>query len=445
MDISIPPQVDDILRKLTGNGQEACVVGGCVRDSLLGRKPNDWDVATSSRPEETKRIFAGTPTIETGLKHGTVTVLSGGMPVEVTTYRVDGAYSDGRHPDAVAFTGSLKEDLARRDFTINALAYRPGSGLVDLFGGRDDLAGRRIRCVGEADRRFREDGLRILRALRFASVLGFSIEQETAAAALRNRELLDRIAKERIQAEFTKLLCGKGAAKILREYREIIARFIPEIRPAFGFEQHNPHHSFDVWEHTLRCVDAVEPEPALRLAVFLHDLGKPSCYSRDADGVGHFYGHAAAGGELARKILARLRYDKKTAGTVLTLVKCHDQPLPPDERLLRRRLNKLGEKNLRLLFRVAAADTKGKSPADRARLASLRKAEAVLETLLARNACFSLGGLAVNGGDLLKIGVPEGTEVGRTLRALLDAVMDGKCPNSKEALLAYARKGVTGP
>jgi tRNA nucleotidyltransferase (CCA-adding enzyme) len=270
MKIKIPSQVDGVLKRLSENGREAYAVGGCVRDSLLGLTPNDWDVATSALPEETERIFADCRVIETGLKHGTVTILSGGMPIEVTTYRIDGAYSDGRHPDDVSFTRNLKDDLARRDFTVNALAYNPESGLADCFGGRQDLADGIIRCVGDADIRFREDGLRILRALRFSSVLGFSIESRTAESALRNRDLLDRIAGERIQAEFTKLLCGRGAAEVLRKFREIIAQFIPEIRPSFGFDQHNPHHSYDVWEHVLHSVNAVTPEPVLRLTMFLH-------------------------------------------------------------------------------------------------------------------------------------------------------------------------------
>lgn len=440
MVIQIPPQVDDILKKFTQSGQEAYIVGGCVRDSLLGKQPNDWDVATSARPEETQRIFQGTPIIETGLKHGTVTILSGGMPVEVTTFRIDGAYSDGRHPDGVSFTGNLQEDLARRDFTVNALAYNSKDGIVDCFGGMDDIKEQEIRCVGEADKRFQEDGLRILRALRFSSVLGFSIEKETAASILRNRELLHRIAKERIQAEFTKLLCGKDAAKVLREFREVIAQFIPEICAAFEFEQHNPHHSYDVWEHTLHCVDAVEPEPVLRLTMFLHDLGKPLCYSRDAKGIGHFYGHAAKSEELAHKILTRLRYDKKTENTVLTLVKNHDLPLQPEERTLRRRLNKLGEPNLRLLLKVTEADTKGKDIPDCERFESLRKANLILDSILEQNQCFSLDSLAVKGSDLLEIGIPEGISVGRTLQKLLDAVMDGKCPNSKPELLQYAHR-----
>ena len=443
MELLIPPEVDAILNRFTENGREAYAVGGCVRDSLLGLEPHDWDVATSALPEETERIFSDRRVIETGLKHGTVTVLWNGMSVEVTTYRVDGPYSDGRHPDGVAFTRSLEEDLARRDFTVNALAYRKEAGLVDCFGGRRDLADGVIRCVGDADVRFREDGLRILRALRFASTLGFSIEEKTAESAVRNRGLLDRIAGERIREEFLKLLCGRGAVPVLRRYREIIAQFLPELRPAFGFEQHNPHHSYDVWEHTLHSVEAVEPESVLRLTMLLHDIGKPFCFTRGADGVGHFYGHPEKSAELARAILDRLRFDRKTASAVVTLVKSHGLPLLPEERCLRRRLNLLGERNLRLLVRVEEADAKSKASPDEAYLAALGKIPAALDRMLAERQCFRLKDLAVDGNDLLRAGVPEGAAVGETLRALLGAVLDGRCANSKPELLRYAlgRKG----
>ncbi len=439
MNLFIPPQVDGILERFAENGREACAVGGCVRDSLLGLEPNDWDVATSALPEETERIFADRRIIETGLKHGTVTILWDGLPVEVTTYRIDGAYSDGRHPDGVSFTGNLKDDLARRDFTVNALAYSKKDGLVDCFGGRRDLADGVIRCVGDADVRFREDGLRILRALRFSSVLGFSIEQKTAESALQNRCLLDRIAGERIRSELLKLLCGWDAGRVLREFREIFVQFIPELRPMFGFEQHNTHHNCDAWEHTVRCVEASEPEPVLRMTMLLHDVGKPSCFTQGPDGVGHFYGHPQKGAEIARGILSRLRFDKKTAETILTLVQSHGLPLIPEERCLRRRLNLLGERNLRLLVRVEEADAKSKAFPNEEYLAGLRAVPAVLDGILEQEQCFRLKDLAVRGGDLLRAGVPAGKTVGEMLHVLLDAVLDGKCANSKPELLRYAQ------
>ena len=440
MIVKIPPEVDSILQILTQSGFDACVVGGCVRDSLLGKEPKDWDAATSAVPEETKKALARFPVIETGLKHGTVTVLSGSLPVEVTTYRIDGAYSDGRRPDKVTFTRLLREDLSRRDFTINALAFRRTGGLVDEFGGQADLKARVVRCVGDPDLRFREDGLRILRALRFASVLDFSIEAETSRSIHENRAMLDGIAKERIRAEFVPLLCGPGAERVLRDYRDVAARFVPEIAASFGFRQNNPHHPYDVWEHTLKSVAASPPEPVLRLTMFLHDLGKPFCYTEDQNGVGHFYGHAAKSAAMARAILKRLRFDRKTEETVTLLVGRHGLPLFDDEKSLRRRLNRLGETDLRRLLEIRAADTLAKSPRDRDGLGQLDRTRAALERILNERQCFSLRDLAVRGNDLIAAGVPEGEEVGRTLRALLGAVIEGKCPNDREKLLRYAER-----
>lgn len=439
MQFQIPSQPALVLGKLAAGGYRAHLVGGCVRDELLGRTPRDWDVTTDALPEETARIFAGIPVIPTGMKHGTVTVLAGGTPVEVTTYRVDGAYSDGRHPDSVRFTRSLAEDLARRDFTVNALAYSEADGLVDLFGGKEDLAAGVIRCVGDPDDRFREDSLRVLRALRLCSELGFTLESKTAAAALRNRALLERVSAERIRGEFTRLLCGKEAASVLRRFREIAAVFVPEIRPAFGFDQRNPHHAYDVWEHTLRALEAVELEPVLRLTMFLHDLGKPACFSLDRKGIGHFYGHPQKSAELAGEILARLKYDTRTRKTVALLVARHGLPILPDERCLRRRLNMMGEADLRLLVKIQEADAKGKGVSNSAYLAGLAKVPAILDRMLEEQQCFSLRGLAVDGDDLAAAGVPVGPEIGRILRVLLGRVLDGSLPNTREALLESAR------
>ncbi|OCN02761.1 tRNA nucleotidyltransferase [Clostridium sp. W14A] len=439
MIVKIPSQVDSVLQILTRNEFDACVVGGCVRDSLLGKAPTDWDVATSALPEETMRVLDGFSIIKTGLKHGTVTVLSDGMPIEVTTYRVDGAYSDGRRPDEVTFTGLLTEDLSRRDFTVNAMAYRRTGGLVDRFGGRDDLKQKTIRCVGNPDIRFREDGLRILRALRFASVLDFTIDSETAESLNRNRTMLDGIARERICSEFTKLLCGPGAERILREYRSVIEEFIPEIGASFDFPQNNPHHIFDVWEHTIRSVAAAPADLTLRLTMLLHDLGKPYCYSEDRSGIGHFYGHPEISGKMADVILKRLRYSRKMIGTVALLVRQHDLSLSGGEKILRRRLNRLGEDNLRMLIEVRRADTLAKSLKDQEKLPLLENIREMFETIIREKQCYSLRNLAVNGADLIDAGVPEGAEVGRLLTLLLDAVIEGKCANQREALLDYVK------
>jgi tRNA nucleotidyltransferase (CCA-adding enzyme) len=440
MIVKIPPQVDSILQILTHSGFDACVVGGCVRDSLIGKTPTDWDIATSALPEESMRVLNRFSIIKTGLKHGTVTVISDGMPVEVTTYRIDGAYSDGRRPDSVSFTRLLQEDLSRRDFTVNAMAYRRTGELVDEFGGQQDLQQKIIRCVGDPDRRFQEDGLRILRALRFASVLNFAIEAKTSDSLIKNRHMLDHVARERISAEFTKLICGPGAEQVLREYREVFAQFIPEIRAAFDFPQNNPHHIYDVWEHTLKSVAAIPPDPALRLTMFFHDLGKPLCYSEDKNGTGHFYGHPETSAELTQSILKRLRYSKKIIRDVTLLVREHDLSLPDNEKILRRRLNRLGEENLRRLIKIRAADTLAKCPEDQQKLSLLNKTQEVLERILKEKQCFSLRDLAVKGDDLIAAGIPQGSEVGLLLSQLLNAVLDGTCPNQRDALLNYAKR-----
>lgn len=438
MNLRIPPYAAAVMRRLEENGFEAYAVGGCVRDSLLGLEPKDWDVTTSALPEQAERALSEFRTVETGLKHGTITAVSEGKPVEVTTYRIDGDYSDHRHPDGVTFTRSLAEDLARRDFTVNAMACGLSGELVDRFGGCADLGRGLIRCVGDPDRRVQEDGLRILRALRFASVLGFSIEEKTGCAALKNRALLNGISPERSSKELSALLCGKNAPAVLRKYREIIGTLIPELRAEFGFPQDNPFHCFDVWEHTVKAVGEIEADPVLRLVMLLHDTGKPLCRTTDKNGVGHFYGHAEKSAELAQNILKRLKFNGKTVRSVSALVRFHDLPLSADEKLLRRRLNLLGEKNFRLLLKVRAADIRAQAPDRLYRLDSLAETEGALEKILAQGQCFSLKDLAVNGSDLTAAGVPRGPETGRLLRLLLGAVLDGTCPNTKENLLRLA-------
>ncbi len=440
MKIIIPSQVETVIEKLRNCGQEAFIVGGCVRDSVMGLTPHDWDVATSARPNEIKAAFSGFRLVETGIKHGTITVLMDKMPIEVTTYRVDGEYSDNRHPDQVHFTRSLKEDLSRRDFTVNALAYNHAEGIIDCFNGLEDIEKEQIRCVGEPDLRFQEDGLRILRALRFASVLGFSIEETTAKSILRNDALLDFIAKERINAEFTKLLCGKNVKDVLRDYRTVVGRFLPEINAMFEFHQHNNYHIYDVWEHTLEAIASVEPTAVLRLTMLLHDIGKPSCFTQDEKGVGHFYGHDKKSVELSIGILQRLKYDGGTINQVLTLVQYHDSTLSPEGKSLRRLLSVLGEENLRLLLKVKAADIMAQNPIYSGRLNDLKEAEAVLNHIISQNLCFSLKNLEINGKDLLSLGIPQSAEIGRILSVLLNEVIDDKCPNKHRALMDRARQ-----
>ena len=306
MRFELPAGAAFIIDRLNKHGHRAYVVGGCVRDCLLGIMPKDWDICTSALPEEMQRIFRDQHVVETGLKHGTLTVVIDHIPYEVTTFRVDGEYTDHRHPDEVRFVRDVREDLARRDFTVNAMAYHPEEGLVDAFGGQEDLAAGIIRCVGEAERRFDEDALRILRALRFASTYCFAIEEHTAAAVHSLKETLADVAAERIRVELAKLLCGKGAGDILRSYHDVMGQVIPQVRPMVGFEQHTPHHRYDVWEHTIRAVEAVPATEVLRLTMLLHDSGKPAAFTMDENGVGHAYGHQKISAEIADKVLTSL-------------------------------------------------------------------------------------------------------------------------------------------
>ncbi len=428
----------EILSALEASGHEAWCVGGCVRDALLGRMPEDWDVATSALPEETMAVFG--PLAEpTGLKHGTVTVRTEGGPVEVTTFRVDGDYHDHRRPDLVAFTASLEEDLARRDFTVNAMALDLRGELRDPFGGRADLERRILRCVGDPSARFREDALRILRGLRFAAVLGLEIEEGTAAAIHRDRDGLEDIAPERIWIELSKLLTGSRAAEVLRAFPDVFGVFWPELLAMVGFEQHNVHHCYDVWEHSLHAVSSTGPDLALRCASLLHDVGKPSTFTLDERGVGHFFGHAKAGVALADGMLRRLRVQNVFRERVVRLVAYHDRGIPRTEKAIRRALYALGEEDLRRLICLKRADNLAQAPAYRHRQRELDRAEEILEGLLAADACFSLRQLAVDGNDLLSLGL-RGPAVGASLRRLLDAVLDGTLPNDREALLCAVQR-----
>lgn len=435
--ICLPPQVNTAMSLLEAAGFEAFLVGGAVRDQLRGAGPGkDWDLATSAHPQEVEAVFAGYRVIRAGWKHGTVTVHVDGLPLEITTYRTGGA-GPGR------FSGRLEEDLAHRDFTMNAIAYRPGTGLVDPYGGRSDLDRGVIRCVGDPDRRFREDGLRLLRALRFAAVFGMRLAPDTADAVHRNRELLRSVAPERMGAEWTSLLCGPQAACVLRIFADTAAVSIPELAPLFHFDQHNPHHDRDVWEHTLAVLSAAPPEPVLRWAALLHDCGKPLCFSMGEDGTGHFYGHAAQSARLADTVLARLCCDTSSRTRITALIRYHDTPIVPEPRPVCRLLNRLGPEGARQLIALHRADTLGQSALCRDRLTQYRRAEAVLEALLREKACFSRRDLAVRGGDLTALGL-RGRAVGAGLQACLEAVLDGRVPNQRDALLDFLRSGLPG-
>ena len=441
--ITLPSPVSFLMNRLCQAGFSAYAVGGCIRDSLLGRSPHDWDICTSALPEQIQHVFADQRLVTTGLKHGTVTVVLDHIPFEITTFRVDGAYSDHRHPDGVIFVRDIRDDLARRDFTINAMAFSSSEGLVDAFEGQRDLDRHIIRCVGDPSLRFEEDALRILRALRFASVYDFTVDPLTDEALRRLAPTLSRVAAERIREEFIKLLCGPGAGRILRSYPRVIAEFLPEISPMIGYDQNNHHHLYDLWEHTVRAVENIPPDPVLRVTMLLHDTGKPAVRVTDSQGESHYPGHQPASARIAEAALNRLRFDHESRDRILLLIENHDIPLRNaqgevnvDQRFLLRRLHRFGEANLRALFLIHRADrtATGYSTAERETL-RCQERENALNALLAQNPCFQLKDLAVNGRDLLAAGL-RGREIGETLQRLLEAVMNQEVPNEREALLA---------
>lgn len=435
--MNIPQGPNEILDRLTAAGFQAYAVGGCVRDSLLGTVPGDWDICTSALPEETEACFSGLRVVETGLKHGTVTVIFQGVPYEITTFRSDGNYLDHRRPQQVNFVRTLKEDLLRRDFTINAMAVGLDGEIQDPFGGRQDLTDGIIRCVGDPDTRFTEDALRILRGLRFASRLGFSIAPETAAAMERNKNLLSYVSGERIYKELTGILIGTYAQSVLEQYGGVLAAVLPEIQPSMGFLQHNPFHNRDVWQHTLEALGKSRPDPIVRWALLLHDLGKPDCFTLDDRGIGHFYGHPQRSMELAEQILDRFHGDKKTRDTICLLVRDHDREAPATIKNARRWIARYGRDNVRLLLEVKRCDCLAHvdTPKTRARYNNLMEMTRLIQECLETEQCFSVRDLPVKGGDVMALGVPAGPQVGRILEGLLDDVLDGVCPPEREALL----------
>lgn len=441
MTMDMPKNVDTAINLLQSAGFEAYAVGGCVRDSLLGKIPNDWDITTSAKPEDMKSVFADFHCIDTGIKHGTVTVVIDGEPLEITTFRLDGEYEDNRHPKSVTFTSNLGADLGRRDFTVNAMAYSKKTGTVDLFGGQNDLKNKIIRCVGDPDRRFNEDALRILRALRFASALDFEIEEKTAQSLLKNRALLGNISEERIAKELLKLVCGKGAKRILTDFAPVLFEILPELQPMYKNSHDNPHHCYDIYEHTLIAVESIDPEPTLRFAMLLHDCGKPAVKKFDENGVAHFYGHQRISAEISAQILARLKVSNKFRDEILFLVSNHDRwELYENTEKMPRYLSKFGLDGVLNLLKVMRADVLAQSPEYRYRLDQIADAEETAKNLAAQKPCLSLSELQINGRTLMNIGIPQGRKLGAVLAQLLDEVIDGVTKNTQEALTTRARE-----
>lgn len=441
MTMDMPKNVDIAINLLQSAGFEAYAVGGCVRDSLLGKTPNDWDITTSAKPEDMKSVFADFHCIDTGIKHGTVTVVIDGEPLEITTFRLDGEYEDNRHPKSVTFTSDLGADLGRRDFTVNAMAYSKKTGTVDLFGGQNDLKNKIIRCVDDPDRRFNEDALRILRALRFASALDFEIEEKTAQSLLKNRALLGNISEERIAKELLKLVCGKGAKRILTDFAPVLFEILPELQPMYKNSHDNPHHCYDIYEHTLIAVESIDPEPTLRFAMLLHDCGKPAVKKFDENGVAHFYGHQRISAEISAQILARLKVSNKFRDEILFLVSNHDRwELYENTEKMPRYLSKFGLDGVLNLLKVMRADVLAQSPEYRYRLDQIADAEETAKNLAAQKPCLSLSELQINGRTLMDIGIPQGRKLGAVLAQLLDEVIDGVTKNTQEALTTRARE-----
>ena len=435
IEIRIPPGAAKILRVLEDHGYEAYVVGGCVRDSLLGRDPHDWDITTSALPMQVKALFRRT--IDTGLKHGTVTILEGGEPFEVTTYRVDGEYLDGRHPSEVTFTASLKEDRQRRDFTINAMAYSEKKGLQDFFGGYPDLEKGLIRAVGDPMKRFGEDALRIMRAVRFAAQLGYEIEEETVQAMKVLAPTLSKISAERIAAELEKLLVSPHPEKLKMAYEcGITAVILPEFDRCMETEQNNPHHKYSVGEHTIVSIGNARPDRILRYAMLMHDFGKPSCKTTDDQGIDHFYGHQEVSAQMANDILRRLKTDNETRRSVAKLVRYHDLTCGLTGKSIRKAINLLGEDLFPLYLEVKDADTRAQSDFRfQEKMDYLEEVRLLYGKILEERDCLSLKDLAVNGKDLIEAGMKPGKEIGEVLAAMFSDVIENPEHNDKEYLM----------
>lgn len=472
MEMKLPEQVSYIIHRLEEHGYEAYAVGGCVRDVMLGREPEDWDITTSAKPLQVKEIFPRT--IDTGIQHGTVTVMVDHVGYEVTTYRIDGEYQDGRHPKEVAFTSNLHMDLERRDFTINAMAYNDQEGLVDVFDGMGDLQRKMIRCVGDAGQRFDEDALRMLRAVRFSGQLGFSIQEDTRTAILERAHHLEKISAERIRVELTKLLVSPGAGQIREAYRTGMTRvFLPELDQMMEWEQHNFHHSYTVGEHSIRGIEGInaffqgewhdranylseyaihkitdicgnmtkKQHMILAVTMLLHDISKPKMMHLDEEGVGHFYGHPQESERMAEKIMKRLTFDNETRDTVGRLIRWHDYRMEPRAGAVRRAASKIGPDMIWMLFLVQYADVLAQNPSTfEDKLGRLDRVMEIYQQIELEEQALSIKELAVDGKDLIQAGIEPGPRLGTVLRQLLELVLESPEYNDREKLLEEVEK-----
>ena len=445
MRINIPEYVSELMDILNNNGFESYIVGGCVRDALMGRQPKDYDITTNALPEQIKNCFAKYPTILIGEKHGTVAVVSKGHTVEITTYRIDGDYSDSRHPNQVQFTSDIAFDLSRRDFTVNAIAYSHESGFIDLFGGMEDIQNKVLRCVGSPEKRFDEDALRIMRAIRFSAELGFEIEQTTQKGIRDFKERLNNISKERIFTEFSKMLCGENARDVLCEYSYIITTVIPELKQSINFDQKNIHHCYDVYTHSAHVVYNCPCDLALKWAALLHDVAKPECFFMGEDGQGHFYGHAAKSAQIAQTVLTRLKSSTALRKLVCELILIHDREILNTDKAIKRFLKSASSHAADRIFDLKIADNASLAPPYRIRVQELKLIRRRMEEIISSKECVSLNQLSIDGNDLIKLGVQPGKKVGVLKNKLLDLVIEGTVENTKSALEDVAKKLISEP
>lgn len=461
--MNIPKEVNLLIHTLQRHGHKAYVVGGCVRDSLLNKEPHDWDLCTSATPEEMLKILKkGTKLINnndsfevetailTGEKYGTITFVVNGEHYEITTFRKELGYSDGRHPDEIKFTNDIEEDLSRRDFTINAMAYNDEEGLIDPFGGLNDLKNKKISCVGKAEDRFNEDSLRILRAIRFATKYGFYIEKDTSKAIKKLAHNLDSISKERLRDELCKMIINPYFPVVITSYKDVLAEIIPEFKDSFGFEQHNPYHCYDVFEHTLQALHYnnhfnCQSDAITRLTILFHDIGKPSSVTWDEENpeIMHFYGHGEKSAEITNEIMRRLKFDNETRKAVVELVKYHDAQVEDTEKSIRRWLNKIGPEQFQRMIEVKIADINAQDLSYLPeRLNEIKDVQKLFEKMKEKEQCFKIKDLAINGKDLIEIGYKPGKKLGNMLNKLLEKVINGDVKNDKTALIYIAKKNL---
>lgn len=431
--IILPEKIDKAIKQLEAAGHKAYAVGGCVRDCIMEKTPHDWDITTSATPKEIKAVFNEYKTIDVGIEHGTVVVVIDGENIEITTFRIDGEYKDSRHPEKVEFTRNIKEDLARRDFTINAIAYSPTEGIIDPFGGEADIKKRIIRCVGDADKRFNEDALRIMRAIRFASTLDFRIEENTKTSILRNENLIANIAAERIKVELVRLLLGQNAFSVLIEYKSVLAVFMPELALQFGFRQYGKKHAYDVWTHTAFATATIEKDPILRLTMLLHDTGKPATHARDEKGDSTFKNHAAVGGLIAENILRRLKFSNEYIKKVSYLVSIHDKKVPTTREQVKQYLKLLGEEDYIRLMKIRKADRGALSEGYRSIADELIFAYKTFDDVIEKNEPYAVKHLAINGRRLK--GIIKDEEIGDVLEQLTEYVIAEPDKNTVKDLM----------